>query len=242
MAKTEHWYYKGREVEVVNSYKYLNFTLSTRIAFDTALEEYARRAKNKVTDIFITMWALGNMEMSIFFKLFDSQVKPMLLYAAELWGLTKFQCIEAVHLFAYKRLLGVSRKSPNTMIYGETGRYPLFIDTTLKSIKYWFKLQSMHINRFPKQAHLMIVNKIPEFIHGHFNYHNWSYSIKKCFDTFGFSEVWLNGGVGNEVMFLKEFKQRMLDCYMQNWSARLSENDRFTTYRSFKSLFQPEKY
>ena len=201
LSKTEHWYYKGREVSVVNSYKYLGFILSTGMAFDAALDDYVRRAKKKVTDIFRTMWSLGNIDMSIFFKLFDCQVKPMLLYAAEIWGLTKFQSIESVHLFACKRLLSVSPKSPNTMIYGETGRYPLSIDSALRSIKYWFKLQQMSNTRFPKQAQQMIMEKIPELSRGRDNYHNWSFSVKRCFDFYGFSEVWINGGVGNEILF-----------------------------------------
>ena len=76
-------YFKGKEIGIVNGYKYLGFTLTTKLSFDTALEEYARRGKDKVAEILKTMWALGNMDMSLFFKLFDAQVKPM-FYASEL--------------------------------------------------------------------------------------------------------------------------------------------------------------
>ena len=72
--------------------------------------------------------------------------------------------------------------------------------------------------------------------------HNWVYAVKHCLDVFGFSDVWVNGGVGNERVFLRVFRQRMVDCYMQDWNSKLFESDRFSTYRSFKSLLQPEKY
>jgi len=39
--------------------------------------------------------------------------------------------------------------------------------------------------------------------------------------------IGLNGGVGNERVFLRVFRQRMVDCYMQDWNSKLSESDRF---------------
>ena len=38
------------------------------------------------------------------------------------------------------------------MVYGETGRYPLYIDSKIASLRYWLKLGKMPITRFPKQA------------------------------------------------------------------------------------------
>ena len=60
-------------------------------------------------------------------KLFDLQVQPALTYTAEVWGSTKVKEIERVHMYACKKALSVSQKTPNAMIYGELGRYPLFV-------------------------------------------------------------------------------------------------------------------
>jgi hypothetical protein len=35
------------------------------------------------------------------------------------------------------------------------------------------------------------------------NVQNWVHSLKRCLDIFGFSEVWINGGVGDEKAFVK---------------------------------------
>lgn len=179
------------------------------------------------------------MDLSVFFKLFDAQVKPMLLYASEVWGITQYKVIEAVHLFACKKLLNVSPRTPNTMVYGETGRYPLYIDSTIRAIGYWFRLQDMDLIRIPKQAFVSSQNRINFCADG---LSNWAKSVKNCFDIYGFSEVWLNGGVGNAKVFMKVFRQRMVDCYQQDWTSKLNSSERFQTYRSFKSLLQPEQY
>ena len=76
----------------------------------------------------------------LFWKLFDAQIKPILTYAAEVWGFGDVKQIEKVYTFAIKRFLNVPLHSSNKMIYGETGRYPLFITTYVKCIKYWIKL------------------------------------------------------------------------------------------------------
>lgn len=237
LSKAERWFYKGKQIEIVNSYKYLGFTLTTKLSFDTALEEFAGRAKRKVVEIMKSMWRLECFDVSLFFKLFDAQVKPMLLYASEIWGLTPFHSIESVHLFACKRLLNVSIKTPNAMVYGELGRYPLYIDSALYLLRYWFKLKNMYLVRLPKQAYVQDKNVNLEN-----NKHSWSSAVKRCLDMYGFSEVWMNDGVGDVKLFLKIFKVRMIDCYKQNWSAKLFDSDRFQTYRSFKLLLQPEKY
>ena len=79
----------------------------------------------------------------------------MLLKASEIWGTKNIRVIEIAHLFACKRLLRVMAKTPNYMIYGETDRYPLFTDNTIKSLRYWLKITSMSLNRFPRQAYTM---------------------------------------------------------------------------------------
>jgi exonuclease III len=240
LSKYEKWFYNGEEIEVVNNYRYLGFTFTTRLSEDTALRDFVGKAKGKILHIMKCLWRLGTMHMEVFFKLFDAQVKPSLLYAAEVWGMRRFKCIESAHLFGCKRYLSVSPKTPNVMIYGETGRFPLYVFSTLCAIKYWFKLQKMNVDRIPKQAYEMQKNRLTKGDQNEAN--NWAFQVKTCLNNFGFSEVWLVGGVVNEKLFLSELRQRMTDCYKQEWSAKMRDSDRFIFYRSFKSLLKPEEY
>ena len=77
IAAGEKWFYDGKEMEIVNSYKYLGFTLTTKLSNNSACEEYsAFKAKGKILDLMKTMWSLGSLDTSLFFKLFDAQIKP----------------------------------------------------------------------------------------------------------------------------------------------------------------------
>ena len=85
------------------------------------LQRLASKAKGKLLDLMRTVWSLGSFDTTVFFQLFDAQIKPMLLYASEVWGTSRLANIETAHLFACKRLLSVSDETPNHMVHGETG-------------------------------------------------------------------------------------------------------------------------
>ena len=60
IAKREKWFYNGQNITIVNSYKYLGLFLTTRMTFSNALNEMANKARKGVTDIFRTLWRLGD--------------------------------------------------------------------------------------------------------------------------------------------------------------------------------------
>ena len=78
--------------------------------------------------------SLQNTSLKLFLKLFDVQMQPIAQYGSELWGLSKAAlCCESVHLFALKKFLCVDRRTPNDLIYGETDRYPMYIDSAVQT-------------------------------------------------------------------------------------------------------------
>ena len=57
------------------------------------------------------------------------------MYASEILGTVRQDGIEKVHMMACKRFfLGVPLRTPNKMVYGELGRYPLFVNSTLQCL------------------------------------------------------------------------------------------------------------
>ena len=59
-------------------------------------------------------------------------------------------------------------------------------------------------------------------------------NVKTVLENLGFYNVWLNPGVGN--LFLKMFKQRMRDNYLQDWNSDIENSSRARTYRLFWSF------
>jgi hypothetical protein len=239
LSAVERWSFSGQNVEVVNSYKYLGFLLTTKLSADCACEDSVGRAKGKVLDLMKTMWSLGYFDPSFFFQLFDAQVKSMLLYAAEIWGTLRLSIIESAHTFACKRLLGLSDKTPNHLVYGDTGRYPLYIDSCIASVRYWLKLENMSNDRIPKQAFLMLKNCIENnmFV----NNKNWAWNIKTVLESHGFENAWRDG-VGNPRGFLRLLRTKMIENFKLEWARKLDGSERFLVYKTFKQMHGLESY
>ena len=170
-------------------------------------------------------------------KIFDIHVQPITQYGSEIWGLSKaaHHC-ESVHLLALKKFLGVDRRTPNDLIYGETNRYPIFINSAVQCIRYWFKLLRMDMSRIPRKAYNMLFDLD---VRGK---KNWVTDVRTCLYRYGFGVVWENQGVGHEFSFLKIFRQRLIDSKWQEWSSHIENSDRFNMYRTFSSIHDVKPY
>ena len=236
LAAREKWWFGNAELEVTNAYKYLGILFTTKLSLNVGWAEVCRKGKKGVMAILKTMRKLSSMDMSLFFKLFDSQIVPMLTYGAEVWGSLHSRQIELVHTFAIKRFFNVPLHSSNRLLYGETGRYSLYIVTYVKCIKYWLRLTQLPRTRLCRQAYEMLLQQ--EGI----GKRNWAYNVKRILMESGFSFVWNNQGVANEPRFIANLKERLVDCFRQNWHAGLESNEVYEWSFSFKDVFQQEKY
>ena len=192
--------------------------------------------KKAVFNLCTSFQKCREMAKETFFKIFDSKIQSVLLYSSEIWGLHILDSIERVHLMACKRYLGMPSRTPNKMVYGELGRYPLFIAPHVRCIKYWFRLLYMEQSRLPNQAYRMLVNLDEN------GKQCWATEVRELLCKTGFYFVWLQQGVGDVKSFLYVFKQRLLDMFTQERTSDIRDKERYEMYRSFKVMFGAEKY
>jgi hypothetical protein len=70
-------------------------------------------------------------------KLFDSLIAPILVYSCEIWGFEHKQGIKQLHLQFLKKILNLRNNTPNYMVYGEMGRFPMDIVIKLRMVMFW---------------------------------------------------------------------------------------------------------
>ena len=222
----ERWSYNGLRMPVVNIYKYLGIYFSTKLSFTAACKDIASRGKRALVYIMRKLSVLDNHSLELFLKIFDSQVQPIMQYGSEIWGLydSASHC-ENVHLFALKKFLGVSIKTPNDLVYGEVNRFPIYLNSAVRCIKYWLKLTQMEQARLPKKAYNML------YILDARGKSNWVTMVKRKLYGLGFGFVWLQQGVGNVREFISTFRLRLIDCRWQEWTSHIHESNRFDFYR-----------
>jgi hypothetical protein len=231
LSKYEKWTYDDVSLEVVNRYCYLGFTFSTKLSPTVGVCRLVAKAKTACLMICRAFQNYNTMTKEVFFKLFDSKVKSILLYASEVWGLHRLNSLEIVHMQACKRFLGVPIRTPNKMVYGDLQRFPLYICSSVRVIKYWIRLLEMSDNRLPKQAYNMLLTLDRNGLEC------WVTQVRHFLCSYGFQYVWQSQSAFVAKCTLSSLKIRLVDTFIQEWDATLRNSERYSTYRLLKEDF-----
>ena len=110
LRNTERLTYNGQNIEVISSFQYVGRLFTQKMSLYKMTEDLASKAKRVLAPILNSLYEYGTMLKTVFFKLFDVKVLPILLYGSELWGVKQFDCIERVHYYLCKRYMNMELK------------------------------------------------------------------------------------------------------------------------------------
>ena len=141
----------GNPIAVTNSYTYLGVEISNTLHFAKATDALYKKGLKALFGIYscIDVHADQN-NIPLFLKLFDSLIKPIILYGSEVWGCSSTSLNGPINKFTnkfYRTLLGSRRCSSTAGIHCELGRSPIHVSIQQAMIKYWFRLISLPKNR-----------------------------------------------------------------------------------------------
>ena len=169
-------------------------------------------------------------------QLFDAFVSSIINYGSVVWGFSKSKELERLHLKFCKSILGVKQTTCNVAVYGELGRYPLYINRYVIIIKYWLNLIHSD-NILLKYVYRTAVSDCEN------GKKNWIFNIKQILHEYGLFYAWENAETINHTQFIANFKQRMIDCFLQKWYTDLQNTTLLKYfYKHIKQSFTIETY
>jgi hypothetical protein len=124
------------------------------------LKDALLASKNAMGDSF-----RSNIKITL--HLFDSLIKPILMYMNDFWGGfkaidEKYHPIEKFHNMACKQILGVQKQTTNVGVLLELGRIPLQNFAVKAAIKNWERIKSGKINPILLSSHNdAIIDELP---------------------------------------------------------------------------------
>ena len=137
---TSKCYIGEEKVENVRSYKYLGLIFTPSGEINSALDDLRERALKAYMCMKDKLGTCFNTYLSDTIQLFDTLIKPILLYGSDFWGclpLPKNNPIENLHLMFCKHLLGVQKHTTTNGVLLELGRIPLSIYAKTNAVKNW---------------------------------------------------------------------------------------------------------
>ena len=139
--------FNKNKVPTSNTYNYLG------VIFPNANYRFGENCENKHGKVLRAIYAARNLAHNaigpdvaptVLFKRFDTQIQPIIDYSSEVCYDRKMKrrlvSLQTVYL---KRALGVKVQIPNLAIFGETGRYPLFVRQEKLVLGYCVKLMTL---------------------------------------------------------------------------------------------------
>ena len=226
--------YNGSSLAWVDSFKYLGVNISRTNNLSKGLNAACQQARKaqKVLDMHIMNHS--TVSLNHIFELFDSLIKPILMYGCAVWGYGAINEIEAYHLQFMKRTLGVKVTTNSCVVYAETGRFPLHIDINLCMIKYWIKILNSDVKKLIHVAYNTMLQHPEKYA--------WIKHIKDLLCCHGFGYIWNDQAVANEKTFINLFEQRIKDEFIQKCFNDIQISDRCRLYKEIKTVFRCESY
>ena len=119
-------------------------------------------------------------------------------------------------------------------VYGELGRYSLFVNRYTRIIKYWCKTIV--------SENVIIQTLYNDMVSGLEDRNNWCKNVKSLLDVYGFSYVWLNPNNVDLKTFHIIFKNRVLDVFKQSWFESVNTSSTLFMYKYVKEHLMLEPY
>ena len=224
--------------EIVDKYKYLGLWCSNNKNIFVKNHSYlAEQARNAIFTIRNYSHNIGHLTPKVSLKVFQAQIEPILMYGSEVLFIGKeILDFDTIHLSFLKNMLGVKQQTTSVTIYGDTGRYPLFLKQQILALKYWIRLISL-----PRSCYLRIVyNSLAslDFI----GETNWCSHIRSLLFRTNHRDVWENHRVENANRLIKQVKLYLNNTYKVDWSIKARNSIKLRTYIKLKFEHSLEEY
>jgi hypothetical protein len=134
--KINEWRWEKDKIEEVKEFKYLGYVLNERNTAAAHVRELVKKA-NKIIG---AVWGIGERKFGHDFRrrimMFDSLVKSVMMYGAEIWGWREQEGLEGVQGKYLKWVLGVDRETPGYIVMEETKRDEIRIEAGKRAIRF----------------------------------------------------------------------------------------------------------
>ncbi len=226
------FYINNVAIENVKTMKYLGFNITAKnCSFSATLEGLSIKA-NRAIYALNNKIKISKLPTKLALRVFDTQIKPILLYGAEVWGAyTDFDFstwdrskIEMTHVQFIKRALGCNFNTSNLMARGEVGARPLLIDVIKRIVSYIKNIKG----RQDTIAHSAYEFETKNDIAPNFNTYVNKFNLTGDEDIIGKTK--------------NEINKICQHYYDRCWQVGIAESPKAILYKEFKTIVNLEKY
>ena len=223
-------------ISYTSAYKYLGLWFNEHLDLKHTVRELAKSASRAFGALTAKFIACGGMAHSVYTKLFENLVQPVLLYGSAIWGLSEHGVINTVQNKACRLFLGVGRYASNIATRGDMGWSSCVSKQQLEAIRLWIRLRKMPGNRLTRRVHEWSNRRAK----------SWESRVRSLL-----SDLDMTGDLQNHSVrqTLNIAKQKLNDLDNTKWNRELwndrrnpENGNKLRTYRRYKTALLTEPY
>jgi hypothetical protein len=236
-------YFNGKAISNVNTYKYLGNVFSstrktTQDIFTVNYSYLCDQSRKATFSLQRSTKQIGKLSPNIMFHLFNSLIRPILLYGSEVWGVSKrgTDIIDKVCLRFIRNTLGIKCTTSNIITLGESGQMPPSVFIDINVLCFAERLKRLSTCRLAKKVY-----DILDTLHNN-GFNTWTTYMYKLRTKYSIQD---DTSTLSEPAFKKLCKETVFSSYKRRWESELNDvekNPIVRTYSLIKSEFQCEKY
>ena len=218
------------DIATSSEYEYLGILFNYNGRFGKAIDE-------RITPARKAMFGLNEKAVNlllppdIHIDLFEKMIAPIFLYGSEVWGYGSVEPLEIFYRAFIKRVLGLNKNTPNCIVYGEAGKYPVIHRVHMRMISFWIKISEGKPTKLSSIIYRLIYK-----LHMDGSYDSpWLMCIKSILCNSGNRHFWFDQELLTPKTFMKsELLSHFQAQFLQEWDAEIVRNRRCVAYRIFK--------
>ncbi len=223
--------FNNQEIDVTTEYKYLGVIFSSRT------QDPLKKTQDHLSDkAWNAIYALnsysrntvGQLQPVLSFKMFDTQICPILEYAADVWfNGREIQNMERIHLRYIKSTFHVKMSSCTQALYAESGRFPLTVRQKVQALKYWYRILTLNESHVVRKAY----NSLFEMYQ--LGQENWCLHIRNLLYECDFQQLWDEQRLS--FTDLNRVVETIYTRFMETCMASINDSSLFPKLRTYKT-------
>ncbi len=223
----------GKELKVVESYKYLGVIIDQYLTFSKATDVLSNAAGRALGGMINKYKSMKEMGYNTYSKLFNAMVTPVMDYGSAIWGGKSYDNLNNVLNRAQRFFTGVHRLCPIDGFNGDMGWASNRVRWKLETLRLWNRLIGTDQNRL-----LYKVFKWDMACHNHDNKANFASRVKQIMCEIDQKRLY------NELkpVSIDDAKGSLMNKLEIDWRTSVRKKPKLELYDALKCNYGVEKY
>ena len=177
--------------DIVDNYKYLGTVLNYNGSYVCNIKALSPVVTKAMFALLLKGRKLS-LDVDTVLHLFDTIIKAIQLYNSEVWVYCRMQLIARIPLiFLLMLLLKLNKNTPNVMVYGELGCYPLHLSIKVRMASFGHKIVTSATDKIAVRMYKLLYSMFQTDA----TISTWLLYVKQTLDYVGLTYIWLAQGM-----------------------------------------------